>query len=407
LKRRAFLAAASLLPLMAPSGAQAAKKTTKPPRKKAVPEKTPAQSRTTAKKSVLDAAYPGSSATRLPPVKAPELPGEWQSFEVSVSVFLSPSQGRQRLWLPLSLNQDTLYQRVLSHAWQGNFGQGHLRRLPDGDLETFYCEWPAGVVPQLDLTTTVTTADRRFDVSRRTLPPERDDILRRNLRASRQLPNEGKIHALAQKIIGRVLDPVAQARTLFDWIVDHAEYDDSIQGCGTGNVRGPVETLPDPLPENWRFRGRSADLNGLFTAFCRAIGIPARRVFGLRVAPSRIAGSLGIEEDATRAFHCRAEFYVPGYSWIPVDPGDACRAMRMEGLNPQDDKAIMLRKILFGIWEMNWIACNMGEDLTLPDNGPALPFFIFPWQERQEGSLDGLNAEDFSYRIESRVLKTR
>ncbi len=47
-----------------------------------------------------------------------------------------------RLWLPLPLNQDTLYQRTLGHSWTGNPANAGMRRLPDGDLEVFHCEWP-------------------------------------------------------------------------------------------------------------------------------------------------------------------------------------------------------------------------------------------------------------------------
>lgn len=403
MKRRAFLAA-SLLSLFTSTEALAAKKktTTKKVAKSRKPARKPvrkpaataqAMPQTTAENSVLDAAHPGSSATRLPPVKAPEPPALWRTFEVSNEIRLQPSRARQRLWLPLPLNQDTLYQRNLGMSWKGNFDQGSLRRLPDGDLEAFYCEWPAELEPRLELVTTVTTADRHFDISRRTLPPEREDILRRNLQASRQLPNDGDAHQLAQRIIGRILDPVAQARAIFEWVVDNTEYDAGLPGCGSGNVRRQIE--------QHRFGGRSADINGLFVSLCRAIGIPARRVFGRRIEQSRLSPSLGIPQgDATFSPHCRAEFYVPGYSWIPVDPSDVRRTIAMEGLDHRDSKLTAMKKILFGVWEMNWMAYNVAEDLTLPQ-GPALPFFALPWLERDEGPLDGLAPEQFTYRIHS------
>ena len=126
MKRRAFLAAASLLPLFVSPEALAAKKknseknTSKKSakssskksskkssssRKETPPSRPQAQPQTTAENSVLDSAHPGSSATRLPPVKAPEPPALWRTFEVATTVQLQPSRGRQRLWLPLPLNQ--------------------------------------------------------------------------------------------------------------------------------------------------------------------------------------------------------------------------------------------------------------------------------------------------------------
>ena len=59
-----------------------------------------------------------------------------------------------------ALNQDMLFQRTLGHEWKGNADLASMRRLPDGDLEVFCCEWRAGVEAQIQITTTVTTADR-------------------------------------------------------------------------------------------------------------------------------------------------------------------------------------------------------------------------------------------------------
>jgi hypothetical protein len=409
LKRRAFLAA-GLMALMS-SPALAAPKSKKTSTKKpSSPAKKPASAKkakktpkasaapvgvqTNAERSVLDAAPDGSSASRLPPVKAPTLPLEWRRFAITLTAQILPSQGYQRLWLPLPASQDTLYQRNQKLSWQGNFTQGELLRLPDGELDAFSCEWPPGVAPRLELTTTLETADRRFDVSRRTHPPERDDILRRNLLASAQLPNNGKAHALALHIVGRIIDPVAQARALFEWVVDNSAYDADLPVCGNGDVHTQIA--------NKRYGGRSADINGLFVSLCRAIGIPARRVFGLRVAPSRLAPCLGVQRDATYAAHCRAEFYVPGYGWIAADPSDACRAIQTEKLSPEDSRA--LRKILFGLWEMNWLVYNRAESPTLPDL-PSLPFFIAPCLKRQESAIEGPDLDGFRYRIESSEIQ--
>jgi len=75
--------------------------------------------------------------------------------------------------------------------------------------------------------------------------------------------------------------------------------------------------------ENNVMGGKCADLNALFVALARAEGIPARDVYGIRVANSNLGyKSLGKAGDITKAQHCRAEFYAAGYGWIPVDPAD-------------------------------------------------------------------------------------
>jgi len=345
----------------------------------------------TADDPVFERPPQGTSATRLPPVKAPEPPAEWRTWEITTLV--NAKAGREtRFWLPLPLNQDTLYQRTLGHSWGGNPEQASMRRLPDGDLEVFHCEWQANGESRLRLTTQVTTADRHFDITKRTIPPEREDILRRNLQASRQIPNDGLAFQLGERIVGRIKDPVAQAKAIYDWVIDNAIYDPSLPGCGSGDVRKQLI--------NGQYGGRSADINGLFVAICRAIGIPARCVYGLRVGPSRLFRSLGLNgNDATRAQHVRAEFYIPGYGWIPVDPSDVRRAVSLEVLSDRDSKLLSLRRVLFGVWEMNWIAFNVGSDITLPGQQVAQPFLVLPQFDDHRAS------SEFSYSISARQIE--
>jgi hypothetical protein len=335
----------------------------------------------TADDSVIERPPQGTTASRLPPVKAPEPPSEWRTFEITTTVTLKNKGGPSKLWLPLPLNQDTLYQRTLGHSWAGNQANASMRRLPDGDLEVFYCDWPDSSDAKLQLTTLVTTADRHFDVTKRTVAPEREDILRRNLQASQLIPNDGLAFQLGERILGRIKDPVAQAKAVYDWVVDNTIYDPSLPGCGTGDIRRQLI--------QGQYGGRSADINGLFVAICRAIGIPARCVYGMRTGSSRLFRSLGLSnDDATHGHHVRAEFYVPGYGWIPVDPSDVRRAISLEVLSDRDSKLISLKKILFGVWEMNWIAFNLGTDVVLPGKNASMPFLLLPQLESSGSRSD-------------------
>jgi transglutaminase-like putative cysteine protease len=414
LKRRDFLASAAALSLFV-SDAWAAKKTaakakpgTKPKAaqkpatrasrsKRTKPLPPPGPVAHTADDPVTEKPPVGTSASRLPPVKAPEPPAEWRTYEVVTTVNLKAG-GINKLWLPLPLNQDTLFQRTLGHTWEGNPGNSSMRRLPDGDLEVFHSEWRDGSGGKLQLRTLVTTADRHFDVTKRTVAPERDDILRRNLQASQLLPNEGLSFQLGERILGRIKDPVAQAKAVYEWVVDNTIYDPSLPGCGTGDVRQQLI--------RGQYGGRSADINGLFVAICRSIGIPARCVYGLRVGPSRLFRSLGLaSDDATRGQHVRAEFYVPGYGWIPVDPSDVRRAIALEGLSDRDSKLLSLKKVLFGVWEMNWIAFNVGSDVTLPGKTTPLPFLLLPQLETPNGRQDGTSPQAIQYTISARRVE--
>src|SRR5262249_45227546 len=150
---------------------------------------------------------------------------------------------------------------------------------------------------------------------------------------------------------------------IYDWIVDHTFRDPKTRGCGTGDIRFMLES--------GNLGGKCADLNTLFVGLCRAAGIPARDVYGLRVAPSRGEWkSLGLSSSsATRAQHCRAEVYLTGFGWVPVDPADVRKVALEEapGSLPVTDVRVRhARERLFGAWEMNWIGFNYAHDVLLP-----------------------------------------
>jgi transglutaminase-like putative cysteine protease len=410
LKRRTFLAALGALAAFTEPAAAARTKSTAKSAAKSAAKKPAAKRKATAKpsapernrvhtadNSVVDEPPKGTSASRLPPVKAEEPPREWSAWEITTRINLAGQEGPCKLWLPLPLNQDTLFQRTLGHAWEGNVSRAGMSRLPDGDLENFECEWADGKDGRLQLTTRVATADRHFDVAKRTVAPEREDILRHNLRESALIPNDGAAFQLGERILGRIKDPVAQAKAIYDWVADNAIYDPAQPGCGSGNIRQQLMS--------GQYGGGSADIAGLFVAICRAIGIPARCVFGLRVGPSRLLRSLGLTGDeATHGQHVRAEFYVPGYGWIPVDPADVRRAIVIESLGDQDSRLSALKKVLFGVWEMNWIAYNVGIDITLNGEDAPLPFLILPRLKTPHGVIDGSDPAAIRYRISARQV---
>ena len=53
-------------------------------------------------------------------------------------------------------------------------------------------------------------------------------------------------------------------------------------------------------------------------------------IYGVRVADSAEYKSLGKGGDITKAQHCRAEVYIGGYGWLPVDPADVRKVVLEE-----------------------------------------------------------------------------
>jgi transglutaminase-like putative cysteine protease len=156
--------------------------------------------------------------------------------------------------------------------------------------------------------------------------------------------------------------------------------------------------------------GKCADLNALYVGLARAAGLPARDVYGVRIATSAEFKSLGKADDITGAQHCRAEVWLNAYGWLPVDPADVRKVVLEENLPgeplPLDDpKVKKARAKLFGAWEMNWLPYNYAHDLRLPNsNGPEIGFFMYPQTETANGRKDSLDPKSFSYTINSKEI---
>ena len=71
----------------------------------------------------------------------------------------------------------------------------------------------------------------------------------------------------------------------------------------------------------------------------------------------------------------------------------------------RDAKVEAARKRLFGNWEMNWLAYNMGHDIALPNSrGPKQPYLMYPNGETSGERLDQLDPDAFRYTISAREL---
>ena len=409
MKRRDFLAASAIFSLLAASPADAAKKAaTKTTGKKPVAASSKSKSKSSAKApSSTTRAGKKSSVQEVTPAVHVEQPTEarnvislpdeplpqWRTYDIRSTVSLSRVNGRARLWLPLAQYKDTLWERSLGHNWQGNFESAGIYRDPVAEMEVFYADWAEGVAnPQLQIVSQVATQDRHFDITRRGAIAERTEVLRRCLQSNELVPLDGIVRRTAERAIGRVKDPLAQAKAIYEWVVENASYDSQIKGVGNANIASMLES--------GFLNGKSADISLLFVALCRSLGIPARPAYGLRMDSSRLFGSLGAVGNLSTEQHCRAEFYTPGYGWIPVDPADVLKAIREERLGNGDSKLNVLKKLLFGFWEMNWISFNAAQDVNLRGStGRLLPFLAYPQLETKDGRYDSLEGSRLSYNV--------
>ena len=404
MKRRDFLTASAALSLLLASEANAAKKQTpaKKPAAKASAKTSKSAAKTPAKSSAKSAATP-AVADDIPEeprnvISLPDEPEQWRKYDIQTTISLPAADGRIRLWLPLAQYKDTLWERSLGHRWNGNFASAGIYRDPIADMEVFYADWADGTEkPELAISSEVATQDRHFDITRRGAIAERTEVLRRCLRSTDLVPIDGIVRRTAERAIGRIKDPVAQGKAIYDWVIENVSFDPSI---GRGN-----EVNVGTFLEAGDLRCQSAGFALLFVGLCRSIGIPARPVFGLRIDRSRLFESLGALGELSGAQQCRAEFYAPGYGWIPVNPADVRKAVRDEKLSEGDAKLTVLKKLLFGFWEMNWISFNAAQDVSLRGaTGKTLPFLIYPEIESLDGRFERLASTQFDYRVSAKLL---
>jgi transglutaminase-like putative cysteine protease len=336
---------------------------------------------------------------------AASVPGQWRVFEATTTVEILKPAGVTRIWLPVPLTADTSYQKSLGNSWNAEGGSASYSQDAKYSMGVVHAEFADSAKnPKLVLVSRFATRDHAVDLSGPGGGGKEDPaVLKLNLQATELIPTDGIVRDTARDITKSARTDVEKARVIYEWIVENTFRDPKVRGCGWGDIKSMLETR--------NFGGKCGDLNAMFVGLARSAGIPARDVYGVRVARSQLGyASLGVgTENITRAQHCRAEFYAQGRGWIPVDPADVRKVVLEEppGNLPLDnEKVTAARKRLFGSWEMNWLAYSYAHDVRFPGSGgQKVPYFMYPNAETAQGRLDQLDPDAFKYTIAARELK--
>jgi transglutaminase-like putative cysteine protease len=360
------------------------------------------------RRDFLKAGAAFSAATAIPHIGfaqaafAPQ-PGAWRNFEITTRLAVAFADGKTQAWVPLPSVNEKDWFKSNDSDWKTN-GKATRIKDPNDGTEMLHVEWSVDEkAPVAEIVSRVSMRDRAVDLSKpgQAEPLSAQDRAR-YLAATDLVPTDGIVKQTADKVVAGIDSDVDKARAIYEWVVENTFRNAATRGCGTGDIAAMLKS--------GNLGGKCADLNALYVGLARASGIPARDVYGIRVAPSKFGyKSLGAgSEVITRAQHCRAEVHLAGFGWVPVDPADVRKVVLEEpptNLSIDDPKVVAARKALFGSWETNWLAYNFAHDVALPGSkAPKLGFLMYPQAETGGSLVDCLDPENFKYTILSKEV---
>ncbi len=311
--------------------------------------------------------------------------GQESSGTITMEFDLSKHETNEKaqLWIPYPLSdRDQIISKI---QIKGDYAESAIYSDQVYSTPILYARWDKGAKSRkLTLSFHVV----RNEVMRRAFPDKEaawdPADYSRYLGATSLGPIDGQVKILADQITMGKTTVLEKAKAIYDWICDNMYRDPDTKGCGPGNV---CLLLEQP-------GGKCTDIHSVFVSLCRAAGVPAREVFGLRQGKTA-------QQDISSWQHCWAEFYLPGYDWVPVDPADVRKMMLKENLGLNDAKTKHYREYFWGGWDQYRVKLAMGRDLQLnpPQHGMPLNTFGYPFAQIGTRTLDWLNPETFQYKF--------
>ncbi len=288
-----------------------------------------------------------------------------------------------KLWIPYPVSNEN--QTINNISVQGNMSSSGVYTDNTHKTPMLYAHWDKGVEKRKLIFT--------FDVSReevlhRDLPVAETDWNPKDyaqyLKATKLGPVDGEVKELAESIVEGQTTVLGKAKAIYDWTVENTYRNPDTRGCGMGDV---YRLLQDP-------GGKCTDISSIYVALSRAAGVPSREVFGIRQGKKEI-------QDISKWQHCWAEFYLPGYGWVPVDPADVRKMMLKENIELSDDRTKAWQKYFWGGIDPYRLKLGQGRDLKLnpAQNGEPLNYLMYPYAQVGETTLDWLDPASFSYTI--------
>lgn len=320
---------------------------------------------------------------------APEVTAKNQSGTVVTKVDMSQYEaGKEvRVWLPVPQNGDD--QVIEDVKFNAGDAKAELTTDETGN-QMLYVEWDKDADPATRKATLSFHASRN-EVLRPELKEEGEigADMDEYLKETSTIIFSDEIVATAEEITQGQDTVLGKARAVYDWVIANMNRDNDVIGCGKGEVCELLNTKA----------GKCTDINSMFVALCRAAGVPAREMFGVRMNAEVITGNQ----------HCWAQFYLPGTGWVYADPADVLKAVLTNSWDKEQAEAKELQEYYWGNVDEKRVELSAGRDIVLSpaQNGEALNNFGYPYAEVDGEAVDYYAPADFAYSMEFIVDPTQ
>ncbi|WP_243362174.1 transglutaminase-like domain-containing protein [Fundidesulfovibrio terrae] len=309
------------------------------------------------------------------------------TITMTVTPSVLPGSRQADVWLPYPFSNDT--QDIAGVSFKGNYDSVQVLRDPKSGANYLYAAWSrvdAKDKPALTLSFHVDSHFRKLAPLKDSKEPIPADIKAQYLASDDWTPSEAYADQAAKIVKGK-RTVLSKARAVYDWTVDNTFRDPAVQGCGLGI---PGRTLCE-----MKGGGKCADISTVFVTLARAAGVPAREVFGLRMADPKTG-------DITGDYHCWAEFYLPGTGWVPADPADVRKMMLVKNLEAKSPEAERYREFFWGGDDLTRITLNIGSRGVVfnpAQKGGPVNYFMYPFGQVDGETLNYFDPKAFSFSV--------
>lgn len=232
-----------------------------------------------------------------------------------------------RLWIPIpeSDKNQLIPQGALSYKAE-KASKAEYTKDSSGN-KALYVMWDENVEPK------DRTVELSFEVTRREiLRPDNMASLEKGsvdkAEMAQYLKETQRSGSLTSGIVKETADKIVKdagaktvyqkAYAIYDWICENLRRDDSTPAIGSGEVQYILNNTDKGI-------GKCTDVNSVFVALCRAEGIAARSVYGLKL------DSIMSNPDTQWRQKCKPQFYLPGYGWAEADASALLKLKKIKG----------------------------------------------------------------------------